>query len=123
MIDAITMQESVESTAAEMDEETASTATGLAASSPAQATATSTAQPTATSTLMPTEIVQPDDGAVQRAAAATESPMQPAAIEARERAETPIANNFIGLLSLIMGVILLIVAIVTTLARRRREIA
>jgi hypothetical protein len=116
----ITMQQAVESTDEERDDEIANSAAGL--------TLASTPQSAATATPMPPMIAQESasDATIQRASAPTESspipPVPPTPIP-QQKVEVMFDGGLVGLLSIIMGIVLLIAALATTLARRRRKMA
>ncbi len=111
------MQQTAESTAEAQDNATANSAAGLAI--PAS-------PPSSTSTPLPTAVaeLQTSDGTVQRAAA-TESPVPPPqpTLIPQQKIGAELGSSTIGSVSIIVGIVFLIAALVTTLARRRRKVA
>lgn len=109
------MQQETESTDEEQNDIAANSAAGLALPASAPPTMTVTSLPT----LVPTIDID-----AQRAAVPTEAPLpppQPTSVP-QEKVNVQLDNGFIGVLSIIVGVVLLVVALATTFARRRRKI-
>lgn len=101
---------------AERDDETATSASGLTQAVPPQLAIITTP--------VPTMVAQgeTEESTVQRAAAPTASPApttQPTPVP-QQKVTVEIDSGLVGLLSIIVGTVLLIAALVTTLARRRK---